>query len=233
MMGELSAIHTPALALVAGLITSLHCAGMCGPLACMLASGRGAPGEALTVTVGYQVARLLGYTTLGAGAGALGAAPVRWLQGPLALALPWVLVIFFAAVALRIDGRLPRSVGLARLLMRVRSALSGRSRLGVAVAMGALTPLLPCGPLYFLVAIAAVSGSAARGAEFLLAFGLGTLPLLWLVQANVGWLQRRLSPRLLGRWQTGLAVTAAVVVSWRLRSTLGFEGPAVGDFLCQ
>lgn len=231
-MFEFASINTPAAALIAGLVTSLHCAGMCGPLACMLAPARGERADATTVNAVYQVARLAGYTTLGLLAGGLGAVPISWLQGPWALALPWVVVLFFVLVALRIDQRLPRMIWLARLQLKVQAKLRGQPRVLVAGAMGALTPLLPCGPLYFLVAIAAVSGSAARGAEFMLAFGLGTLPLLWLAQANLGWVRRHMSPRNLARFQTGLALLAAVVISWRLRATLGFDGPAVGDFLC-
>ncbi len=231
-MFDFAVINTPTAAFLAGLVTSLHCAGMCGPLACMLAPTRGERADATTVNAVYQVTRLAGYTLLGLAAGSVGAVPIGWLQGPWALALPWVIVLFFVLVALRIDQRLPRMIWLARLQLKVQARLRGKPRVLVAAVMGGLTPLLPCGPLYFLVAIAAVSGSAARGGAFMLSFGLGTLPLLWLAQANLGWVRRRLSPRNLARFQTGLALLAAVVISWRLRATLGFDGPAVGDFLC-
>src|SRR5690606_13450757 len=64
---ELASASTPAAALVAGLVTSLHCAGMCGPLACLVAPTRGAAaaGSAPTASVVYHVSRLAGYTLLG------------------------------------------------------------------------------------------------------------------------------------------------------------------------
>ena len=43
--------------------------------------------------------------------------------------------------------------------------------------------MLPCGPLYAVFALALMTQSPARGGEFLLLSGLGTLPLLWIVQA--------------------------------------------------
>ena len=98
--------------------------------------------------------------------------------------------------------------------------------------LGASTPLLPCGPLYFLLALSALAGSALRGLEFMLAFGLGTVPLLWVVQANFGWLQTRLSPLGLARAQTSLALTAAMVLAWRLRGTIGFAGPDAAGYIC-
>jgi sulfite exporter TauE/SafE len=98
--------------------------------------------------------------------------------------------------------------------------------------LGSATPLLPCGPLYFLVTIAALSGSAARGMEFMLAFGCGTLPLLWLAQANFGWLRRRVSPVWISRAQTALALAAAVIIAWRLRTTLGLPGTDSSQLPC-
>jgi sulfite exporter TauE/SafE len=66
---ELAAVNTPTAALIAGLVTSLHCTGMCGPLACMLLPVRkdAAAGGADATTVGavYHVTRLFGYTALG------------------------------------------------------------------------------------------------------------------------------------------------------------------------
>ena len=58
----------------------------------------------------------------------------------------------------------------------------------------------------------------------MLAFGLGTMPLLWAVQANFGWLRVRLSPAWMTRLQVTLALVAALVISWRLRGTIGFNG---------
>lgn len=229
---EFASIHTPAAAFVAGLVTSLHCAGMCGPLACMLAPARGERADATTVNAVYQVSRLAGYTLLGVAAGAVGGVPDARFAGALVRYFPWLLVAFFLLVALRLDHRLPRLVWLSRWQLRVQARLRGRPRTQVAAAMGALTPLLPCGPLYFLVALAAMSGSALRGAEFMLAFGLGTVPLLWLAQTQFTALRRRLSPARLAQFQTALALVAAAVISWRLRGTLGFGGPEVGEWLC-
>lgn len=229
---ELVAVNTPVAALLAGAVTSLHCAGMCGPLACMLGSSKGERIDATTVNVTYHVSRLTGYTSLGAIAGGVGRVPRDLFDGSAVSWLPWLMVGFFVMVALRLDSRLPRMGWLSRWTFRVRTRLRSKSRVQVAATMGLLTPLLPCGPLYFLIVLSAVSGSALRGAEFMLAFGIGTVPLLWLVQTQFGWLRTKLSPVALARFQTGLAVVAAVIVSWRLRATLGFDGPTVENFIC-
>ncbi len=229
---ELASVNTPAAAFVAGLVTSLHCAGMCGPLACLLAPAKGERADASLVHTAYQGSRLAAYGLLGAAAGAAGAAPAAFFDAPVVRALPWVMVVYFVFVAFRLGHRLPRLALLGRVQLALRGWVRGRPATHVAAAMGAATPLLPCGPLYFLVAMAGFAGSAARGAELLLAFGLGTVPLLWLAQANIGWLRSRLSPLALGRARTALALAAAIVIVWRLRADLGFDGPSWDHLIC-
>lgn len=236
MTGELAAITGPGTAFVAGLVTSLHCAGMCGPLACSLMPVRrptaGPDADPQTVSTVYHVSRLAGYSLLGAVAGGLGRAPLTWIAQSGFRWLPWVMVFFFVALALRWDRHLPKLAVLGRLTWKLQSGLRGRSRVQAAAALGFATPLLPCGPLYFIVTLALLSGSAVRGVEFMLAFGLGTVPLLWLAQSQFHWVREKLSPLWLARTRMALALTTAVVIGWRLRGTLGFSGPDPSSLVC-
>lgn len=229
---NLAAVHSPGAAFVAGLVTSLHCAGMCGPLACGLMPVKGDRADPNTVTTVYHVTRLAGYALLGGLAGALGSAPLALLSTTALRGLPWLLVLFFVALALRWDRRLPKVAALNRGLWRLQGWLRGRSRVEAAAVVGLATPLLPCGPLYFLVTLAMFSGSAVHGVETLLAFGLGTVPLLWLAQTQFHWVRQTLSPLWLGRLRVTLALTTAAVIGWRLRGTLGFAGPDLFSFGC-
>lgn len=232
MSTEIAGITGPGTAFVAGLVTSLHCAGMCGPLACALMPARADDSDPHTVASVYHLTRLAGYTGLGAIAGGLGALPLAWLGEGAWRYLPWLLVLFFLAVAFRLDQVLPRLPLLGRAYGWLTAKLRGGSRVRAAAALGVATPLLPCGPLYFLLSLALFAGSALRGAETLLAFGLGTVPLLWLAQANYHLVRVRLGPVWLARAQKGLALLVAAVLVWRLRGTLGFGGPGINDFVC-
>jgi hypothetical protein len=229
---NLPAINSPSAALLAGLVTSLHCAGMCGPLACVLMPVRGDRADAHTVSSAYHLTRLMGYTLLGALVGGLGRLPLSLLSQPVLRWLPWLMVLFFVGLAFQWDRYLPKLTALGRWWPRLHAWLRGRSRIQTAAGLGFATPLLPCGPLYFILAAALLAGSALRGAEFMLAFGLGTVPLLWLAQSRFHWLQARLSPRWLGRLRVTLALIAALLIGWRLRATLGFAGPSVDNFIC-
>jgi uncharacterized protein len=229
---ELASIDSVATAFTAGLITSLHCLGMCGPLACAVVPVQGGRAGAQIVSGIYHVARLGGYAALGALFGALGGGPMDWFGSWAVRFLPWLLVVFFVAVGFRWDRFLPRAPLLGNIYLSVHAWSRDRSP-GVAAAMlGLATPLIPCGPLYYLMALAMLAGSALRGVEFMLAFGLGTVPLLWLLQTNVQWIRSKLPPHWLARIQTGLALAAALVIAWRLRGTLGLPGPGLENFVC-
>ncbi|HRE80466.1 MAG TPA: sulfite exporter TauE/SafE family protein, partial [Opitutaceae bacterium] len=106
------------------------------------------------------------------------------------------------------------------------------TRTQAAAALGAATPLLPCGPLYFILSLGLLSGSWLRGTEMMLAFGLGTIPLLWAAQLNFHWIRHRLSPTWLARLRTVLCLAVAAIIGWRLRATLGFPGPDPLNFVC-
>ncbi len=232
MTGELAGITGPGTAFLAGLVTSLHCAGMCGPLACALMPAARDDSDPQVVASTYHLTRLAGYSVLGALAGGVGRLPLTLLGESTLRYLPWLLVVFFVALAFRLDQRLPRLPLLGRAYAALLARLRGGSRVRAAAALGLATPLLPCGPLYFLLSLALLSGSALHGAETLLAFGLGTVPLLWLAQANFHWVRTRLAPHTLARVRGAAALAIAALLVWRLRGTLGLGGPGVTDFLC-
>jgi uncharacterized protein len=217
---------TVAAALVAGLVTSFHCVGMCGPIACGLGTLAKSEGERLTAATLYHSTRLISYGLIGAICGALGQQPLRWFfDSPLVL-LPWVMVGVLAIMALGLDKKIPRPAILNRFTARARFKACKLSAYGGASAMGLLTPFLPCGPLYLVFGAALLAGSAARGAEFTLAFGLGTVPLLWLAQHRFHRIRAKLTPVTMGRLRRGLALVTAVVLAVRLHDTLpvNFQG---------
>ena len=211
-------IDTSAAAFLAGLVTSFHCVGMCGPSATDRSLGA-LQNFHLGAAV-YHGARIAAYATIGALAGALGTLPLKWFHHGAGLVLPWMLVVIFAAVALGLDRWLPKPLFLSRPMARVRQRILSVPPLARAGLLGAATPLLPCGPLYLMLALAMANGSALRGGEFAFAFGLGTLPLLWLAQTQMRLLNLRIGPNATRYVQRGFALCAALVMAWRLHGTL-------------
>ena len=178
-----------------GLATSLHCAVMCGPLACAL---KVRPAE-------YHFGRLCSYTFAGALAGLGGSAIVETFHHRTAPILPWVLAAVLLVLGLGLEKKLPQPRAIAALLLRIRLNRS----------LGWLTPLLPCGPLWLMLGAAAMAGTWQGGALLMGSFVAGTIPLPWFLQAQAGWLQRRLSPPAIRWTQQGVALLSAALLIWR------------------
>ena len=194
--------------LVASLVGSPHCAGMCGGLVCFYAgSGAGARG-ARRGHAAYHLTRLAGYLGLGGVAGALGAAldtagRSAGLARVAAVASGALMVAWGLSRIALLQGihlALPPLSGFGtrlQVLMASRlRAMRDRSATARAATLGALTTLLPCGWLYAFVVTAGGTGSAVAGMLVMLAFWTGTLPMLLSlgmgVQRAAGPLARRL-----------------------------------------
>lgn len=171
-----------AVAFLGGLAGSVHCLGMCGGFAAMLARAE-RPVVRLALYNGGRVASLV---AIGVLSGGLGAAVVA--SGPAVLAARVLAVVAGAgmtAVALEVLGLpLGATAVLARLAGRtvvplLRPALRAPTRLA-PVAAGIVNAFLPCHLVWAFAAQAATVGGPARGGALMLAFGLGTVPALML-----------------------------------------------------
>ena len=209
-------IATPFAAFVAGLITSVHCTGMCGPLTC---AAFGRTRTALPPLV-YQLARLASYSLAGGLLGMAGQRAADLFSTAPARALPWAFALLFLAFAFRVEKWIPQPKVLAGLLLRFRLAAMRPSL--VAVVLGFFTPLLPCGPLYLVLGVALLAGSFSAGALLMAAFALGTVPLLLLLQTQFTRLP--FSPVTLQRLRQGLAFLSAALLVWR--AVAGADGLA-------
>lgn len=164
-------------ALLLGLAGSLHCAGMCGPLALALPSGGGGRARFLAGRLAYNGGRLVTYGALGAALGLAGRSlalagvqrGVSVAAGLLLIAGVWLLPrVGGAGPVFRFVGGLKRA--LAGLLRR-----PGLSSLGL---LGLLNGLLPCGLVYAAGAASLAAGGAEAGALYMVVFGLGTVPMM-------------------------------------------------------
>ncbi len=209
---------TAAAAFAVGLATSLHCAGMCGPIACSLLSLQGPHADPQTTAALYHTGRLLSYASLGTLAGALGHWPLASLTHSPAMVLPWLLAAILLAIACGFHPTFPRPAFLQKWALRTRLSLRHLPPKPSALALGLATPLLPCGPLYLMLALALASGSALRGLECMLAFALGTTPLLWFAQHQFHLWKNRLAPQSMARLRRSIAAAGALLVVARLWS---------------
>lgn len=227
-MIEADGVNTVAAAFMAGMVTSVHCAGMCGPVACLAGTGKNGQASAAL----YHAGRTFSYTAIGALAGLIGKEPVQALFDSPFVVLPWVLVFVLLGIGLGLDKFIPKVPALGSWVFRSKLRVMQMPPVWRAGALGVLTPLFPCAPLYMMFGVALVSGSPASGAQFTFAFALGTIPLLWIAQQSVHWLGVRLTPRHMQIAQRSLALVTACLLAWRLQDTLWFVETASETVTC-
>ncbi|WP_459206131.1 sulfite exporter TauE/SafE family protein [Pseudomonas sp. MLB6B] len=171
-------------ALVLGLLGGGHCLGMCGGLmgALTLAIPAEQRNRRLRLLVAYNLGRVMSYAIAGL---VLGLAGWAVASTPLALGIRVLAAALLIAMGLYLAGwwsGLTRVEGLGRGLWRRLQPLATRllpvSSLPRALLLGALWGWLPCGLVYSTLLWAASQGDAGHSAVLMLAFGVGTWPVL-------------------------------------------------------
>lgn len=204
-----------------GLLGSGHCLGMCGPLVLAFPARQGTRGA----HVAYNVGRVTTYTILGALLGSLGAG-LSWVAGE--ASLTWMARIqvgfaLLAAIVLMLFGlvklglvREPRALTLANpakipgFKKTQRKLVQRRAGLGGVFLIGLMLGLLPCGLSFAALARALAAGGPLEGALMVFAFGLGTMPALFLVGAGASRLSlkhRQLSDLIAGALMIAMAIS--------------------------
>jgi len=145
----------------------------------------------------YHAGRLVTYATLGAALALAGRLlgqlfPAVAVGSILQLVLGASLIVAAALLVLR--GRAVRAPGRDSLLGRLLARAVTNRRAWGSLTLGLLTGFLPCGVLYAAFGLAVAASSPAQGGWLMLAFWLGTAPLLFAVGLLSGGLLRALRP---------------------------------------
>jgi sulfite exporter TauE/SafE len=167
--------------LALGLAGSLHCAGMCGPIALALPrTGRRAWAE-VAQRLTYQFGRVTTYTTLGAIVGIGGNAIALSGYGRTLSIVAGIVMLFALALQLLWGRELIRGHAVERAIAPLKRSISRlltKHGASAHFAIGLLNGLLPCGLVTAAMLGALGTGSLRTSAIFMLGFGLGTLPVM-------------------------------------------------------
>lgn len=216
-------------ALTLGLAGSLHCLGMCGPIA--LALPRAPEGGRASRWIGrllYNAGRAVTYAGLGAIFGLVGHSIhlAGWQQG-LSIACGMMVLVYVLTqwVGKR---RFAFDTWWLRITAPIQRALARRLGGGTPrglFGIGLLNGLLPCGLVYIALAGAVETGNPANGALYMAIFGVGTTPLMFAV-ALVG-------PSLFARWRgrlqwvipTGLVILSLLFIARGMNLGIPYLSP--------
>ena len=164
-----------------GLISSLHCIGMCGPIAMMLPVDRNNQAKKVTQIVTYHLGRLSAYATIGLVFGLLG-------KGFFLAGIQQKLSIFIGVAMILVilipEKRLAQynfSKPIFKLISKMKATLGSQFKnrsYKSLFTIGLLNGFLPCGMVYVALFGAIAMQSPDYGILYMLLFGLGTVPLM-------------------------------------------------------
>lgn len=197
MPDQLTAIS----AFLVGMFGSVHCVGMCGGIVGALTLGlpqtcRSSSSGMLAYLLAYNIGRISSYALAGMLVGRLGQQIFTLTDTHVINQIGhWISALFMIALGIYLAGwtrvLAPLEALGARLWRKIEPM--GKNFLPVktarqALGLGLIWGWLPCGMVYSVLVWALVAGDALRGSQLMVAFGLGTLPMLLLMGKAAKWL---------------------------------------------
>lgn len=167
--------------IILGLLGSLHCLGMCGPIAFMLPLDRSKPEKKFLQLSLYHLGRLFSYGLLGLAFGLVGKSlQLFGFQQKLSIAIG-ILMILLVVIPSKYYSKLSLTGPVYKAIGKVKSKLGAELKKQAPdtfLTIGFLNGFLPCGLVYMALFAAIAMGSAFQGGLYMVLFGLGTIPLM-------------------------------------------------------
>ena len=160
-----------------GIISSLHCIGMCGPLVMALPLSQQAGWRRLLGVLAYNAGRLTTYGLLGLVFGLAGRKlQVAGWQQSLSITMGAVIILWWAIAAAGKQTSFPFARPIQQAITKLNLYMWKHAGKAGFYLLGMANGLLPCGMVYLAIAAAISTGDARLSSLFMIAFGAGTLP---------------------------------------------------------
>jgi sulfite exporter TauE/SafE len=166
---------------IIGILGSMHCLGMCGPLVIAVPARKDNRLSTIIDSLLYNSGRIFTYTLLGAIIGLLGASiSLAGYQNVISITAGALLlvVVFFPRKLSASLSNIGIINKISTIFKKAFGKIIGQKTIGSIFSLGILNGLLPCGLVYVALTASIASGSVLGSASFMLFFGLGTLPMM-------------------------------------------------------
>lgn len=200
-----------------GLLTSLHCVGMCGGIMISqsITLDTGSKLQKLKPAILYNLGRLISYTILGGFVGGLGS--VISLSTSVQASISIFAGIFMVFMGFNMSG----FKAFKRFSIRLPWS-NCKNKNKTPFTVGLINGIMPCGPLQTMQLYALASGSILLGATSMFFFALGTIPLMLLFGVVANFLNQKNSNKLI-KISGIIVVVLGLIMANRGLSILGIN----------
>jgi len=174
------------MAFILGILSSLHCIGMCGPIALAMPAVRKNFFTQFLSWIVYNSGRTISYVAIGIAAGSVGTIFFRsGLQQWISIMAGIMILIWVIVPKTNPENwRMFNNNAIVRFIKKNMGRLFKRKNYASILAIGLMNGLLPCGMVYMAVAGAFTSPDFYEGGLYMLFFGLGTWPLMFILLSS-------------------------------------------------
>ena len=195
-----------------GLLGSVHCIGMCGPLVMALPISHKNHFQKTAALFLYHFGKIASYTVLGILFGLFGSQfPIFGLQKNISIVIGITMLVYVLYVFIL----KPKHIQLGALnklysfIVNALGKLFKQKSIASFLIIGILNGLLPCGMIYLALSSALATQDVLQGGILMAFFGLGTVPALVMVALGgqyMGFAFRRRLQKLLPVFIFGMGV---------------------------
>jgi hypothetical protein len=165
-----------------GLLGSIHCVGMCGPLVMAMPIAQKTMIQKWASLILYHMGKMTSYALLGVLFGLLGSQfPFYIAQQNLSIVIGVIMLFYVLYVFVLKPKKMLQLDFLYQPIITHLSILFKKETWGSYWMIGLLNGLLPCGMVYLALSSALATQQVLQGGLFMFLFGLGTVPALLLV----------------------------------------------------
>lgn len=211
-----------------GFFSSLHCVGMCGPIALALPVHQFSVTKKTLYIITYHLGRILTYALLGVLFGLLGNGLfIAGLHQNVSIILGILLilgVLFFNESSIQ-----------SKLYTNTKAYMKFKSYFGTFIqkktwgsflVLGLLNGLLPCAMVYMALFGATATQGALHGAMFMMWFGVGTIPLMTAVVWLSQWVNKYFKNKLKKLVPIFLILTGVLLIVRGMGLNIPFLSPS-------
>lgn len=217
-------------AFVMGLAGSLHCIGMCGPLALSLPVSHNNNLSRISGGLIYNSGRILSYSIMGLLFGSLGSLIIvtKWQSG-LSVALGIIILLYLLVPKKYFHFSAGTILGKPFMLLRQQLGKLFQSRkLSSLLFIGILNGFLPCGLVYLALTSSIIAATPMNGSMFMLFFGLGTFPMMFATVLMGNYLNQSIRQKIHRAVPLLLFVMATLLILRGMNLEIPFVSPGFG-----